>query len=185
MKLERHEEEWLTRDGAAMLADMGIKESNKVVDFGCGPGRYTIPLSQVVGNNGKVFAVERTTEIVETLKKRVKKFGNKDLIEILNTKDILIESICTDSADALLLFDMLQYVDKKEEFLKSVVRVLHPTGTLYVYPAAIPHPGSVDMEQVASILKNLGMTNAAKREYHMMHNKFMVDDHIYSFVFED
>lgn len=185
MELERHEEEWLIGDGAVMLVQMGIKESSRVVDFGCGPGRYTIPLSQVVGQTGKVLAVERTPKEIKTLKERVEKFGNKDSIDILNSEDIYIESICTDSADALLLFDVLQYVDDKEELFKSVARVLNPTGTLYVYPAAIPHPGSVDMEHIATILKDLGMTSSSKREYRMMHNKCMVDDHIYSFVFEN
>jgi len=39
-----------------------------VVDYGCGPGRYATRLAKIVGEQGKVFAVdihERKTEYIE------------------------------------------------------------------------------------------------------------------------
>ena len=30
-----------------------------VIDYGCGPGRYTLPIAKLVGPKGKVFAVDR------------------------------------------------------------------------------------------------------------------------------
>ena len=36
----------------------GIKTGQIVVDYGCGPGRYTIEMAQLVGASGKVIAVD-------------------------------------------------------------------------------------------------------------------------------
>ncbi|MBP8850748.1 MAG: hypothetical protein KBG80_09340 [Breznakibacter sp.] len=47
MIISEHEEQWLKTEGAKMVADLGVKLSNKVID--CGRGRYSIPISQVFG----------------------------------------------------------------------------------------------------------------------------------------
>ena len=51
MIISEHEEQWLKNEGAKMVADLGVKLSNKVIDCGSGrgKGRYSIPISQVVG----------------------------------------------------------------------------------------------------------------------------------------
>jgi len=36
----------------------GIKEGMTVVDYGCGPGRYAVKFAELVGENGRVYAVE-------------------------------------------------------------------------------------------------------------------------------
>jgi len=58
MNISKHETEWLQNQGAEMLQKLGIKEGANVVDFGCREGRYVIPLTNVVGKNGKVYAIE-------------------------------------------------------------------------------------------------------------------------------
>ena len=34
------------------IKKFNIKKGMTVVDYGCGPGRYTIPFAKIVGNNG-------------------------------------------------------------------------------------------------------------------------------------
>jgi 2-polyprenyl-3-methyl-5-hydroxy-6-metoxy-1,4-benzoquinol methylase len=36
----------------------GIKEGMTVVDYGCGPGRYAVKFAELVGDNGRVYAVD-------------------------------------------------------------------------------------------------------------------------------
>jgi predicted methyltransferase len=62
MEISQHETLWLQKTGAEMLRTLGVKEGDSVIDFGSGEGRYTTPLSQIVGIDGTVYAVERDTE---------------------------------------------------------------------------------------------------------------------------
>ncbi len=39
------------------VATFGIREGMTVVDYGCGPGRYTTRFAKLVGEKGKVYAV--------------------------------------------------------------------------------------------------------------------------------
>jgi ubiquinone/menaquinone biosynthesis C-methylase UbiE len=182
--MEEHEEKWLSGQGADVLRTLGVKESDCVVDFGCGKGRYTIPATQIVGQNGVVFAVERHVDELDTLNERLAKFSSNESVKILNTESLRLESISTGSINALLAFDVLQYIEDYDTLFESVKRVLKPDGSLVIYPAAVPHPGDVDMDLITGIIEKLGMKLATKTEYRMMHNKFMVDDVIYTFKFD-
>jgi len=182
--MEEYEEQWLSGQGADMLRSLGVKESDCVVDFGCGKGRYTVPAAQVVGKNGIVLAVERHANELDVLKERLAAFSSKESVKILNTEDLHLDSISDASVNALLVFDVLQYVEDYDTLFESVKRVLKPSGLLLVYPASVPHPGDVDMELITEIIEKYGMKLESQKEYKMMHNKFMVDDIIYTFKFD-
>jgi len=182
--MEEHEEQWLSGQGAEMLRTLGVKKSDCVVDFGCGRGRYTVPATQVVGQDGMVFAIERHVNELDVLNERLAKFSSNEFVKILNTESLHLDSISAASVDALLTFDVLQYIEDYDTLFESVKRILKPDGLLFVYPAGVPHPGDVDMERITEIMDRLGMKLSAKTEYRMMHNKFMVDDLIYTFKFD-
>ena len=49
----------------------GIKEGMTVVDYGCGPGRYTTRLAKLVGEKGKVFAIDIHELAIKAVKKKI------------------------------------------------------------------------------------------------------------------
>jgi protein-L-isoaspartate(D-aspartate) O-methyltransferase len=60
---------------AFMLELLNPKEGQKILDVGSGSGWTTSLLSYIVGDKGKVIAVERIKELLETGKKNTDKFG--------------------------------------------------------------------------------------------------------------
>lgn len=181
MEMSEHEKQWLTDQGAKMMTALGVKEGSSVIDFGCGKGRYTLPLSQAVGENGNVLAVERDLNEVALLHERIAAFGGRGSIKILNSEETQLLSVDDGTIDNVLVFDVLQYVTDWEGFFKSIRRVLKPGGRIHIYPAMIPHPEAVDVAQVTLIGNTLGLPCDGKRHYRMMHNKDMVTDEVYTF----
>ena len=43
---------WEDRDGVAFLKNVGVKTADKVLDFGCRVGHYSIPAAFTVGKAG-------------------------------------------------------------------------------------------------------------------------------------
>jgi len=181
LEILEQESVWLDSLGGEMLDILGVKKDDFVIDFGCGKGRYTIPLSQIVGQNGNVFAVERNLDDVVELRERISVYGGKGSINIINLEDIKLESVGNGVIDCVLAFDVLQYVEDWEKFFNTVRRVLKPCGTIHVYPAAVPHPGAIEIEKLLTALESTGFKACGKRMFRMMHNIDIVDDEVYSF----
>ena len=58
---------WLEEAGEKLLKHIGIKEKQKVLDFGCGEGNYAIPAAQVVGKDGVVYASDKVKMSLDIL----------------------------------------------------------------------------------------------------------------------
>src|SRR5215468_9120009 len=68
-------------------ANAGIKTGSRVLDVGAGPGYATVDLAEIVGANGKVVAVERSTNFVNAI--RAQSLSNVDVHELdLITDDL-------------------------------------------------------------------------------------------------
>lgn len=53
-----------------VLQETGIKRGQSVLDFGCGYGAYTIPASKIVGEQGRVNALDKDREALEERRKQ-------------------------------------------------------------------------------------------------------------------
>jgi len=79
---------WLEKKGINFFMEVGLKEGMNVLDFGCGEGHYTIPAAKLVGENGKIFAVDKDKNAIEKVKQIVGKYNLKN-IEFINTEAYL------------------------------------------------------------------------------------------------
>src|SRR5919108_3539807 len=68
---------WLTResrdreeDCKTLLAALKVKPGDVVCDLGCGNGFYSLKIAKLVGERGKVIAVDIQPEMLELLKER-------------------------------------------------------------------------------------------------------------------
>ena len=51
---------WLKKYSEKLLREVGIKKGQTVLDFGCGKGNYTIPVAKIVGQDGFVYALDKS-----------------------------------------------------------------------------------------------------------------------------
>jgi len=104
-----------------------IREGDLVLDYGCGPGSYTIAAAEVVGSTGIVYAADIHHLATDEVKKRARERGLKNIETILtdcNTK--LEDSI----VDVVLLLDIYHNLSDPESILKELHRVLKKNGWL-------------------------------------------------------
>jgi len=106
-----------------------IKEGSIVLDYGCGPGSYSIAAAQVVGDLGKIYAADIHPLAIEEVKKRAKETGLINIETILTDCDTNLEE---NSIDVVLLLDIYHDLSDPENILRELHRVLKKEGSLSV-----------------------------------------------------
>ncbi|MBN2026058.1 MAG: class I SAM-dependent methyltransferase [Actinobacteria bacterium] len=110
-----------------VLVEVEIGEGSKILDYGCGPGSYTILAAKAAGDSGRVYALDiqpLASEMVEAKAAR----ENLANIEII-TSDCAT-GLPDNSMDVVFLYDIFHMLDNREEVLRELHRVLKPDGVL-------------------------------------------------------
>ena len=68
-------EHWIGNSGISFLKSLGMDKKYFVLDFGCRRGIYTIPAAMVVGDEGRVYAVDKDRTALDTLMKTADELG--------------------------------------------------------------------------------------------------------------
>jgi len=110
-----------------ILKEVGIDPGFHVLDYGCGPGSYIIPLTELVGKSGKVYAVDIHPLAIERVQSIASKKGltNVQTIHSSGSTELPDETM-----DVILLYDTLHDLSDPERVLKELHRLLKPTGIL-------------------------------------------------------
>jgi ubiquinone/menaquinone biosynthesis C-methylase UbiE len=107
---------------------IGVRKGMTVVDMGCGPGFFTLPLARLVGPKGKVYAVEANRTMLKHLRDNLRKTGaNGNRVRVVHA-DVSKTGIPSASADIVLLARILHDIEDKKAFLSEVKRICKQGG---------------------------------------------------------
>lgn len=110
---------------------LNLKEGSVVADFGSGSGHYIFPLSEVVGDNGKVYAVDIQKSLLLKLQKDVVEKGFKNIETIWgDVEKINGSKLRTGSLDAVVVSNLLFQVEDKSNLIAECSRVLKSGGKI-------------------------------------------------------
>lgn len=104
-----------------------IKQGDLVLDYGCGPGSYTIAAVEEIGPNGKIFAADIHPLALKKVREKVGKMGYTNIETIQTDCATGLDDECI---DVVICFDVIHNITNKYEILKEFHRVLKPNSTL-------------------------------------------------------
>ena len=117
------------RPRSRILEDIGIKTCSQVLDYGCGPGSYIMPVIKLIGNIGALYALDVNPLAIKSVQGLVSKKGISNVQVILSDCDT---GLAPASIDVVLLYDILHDLENRAEVLTELHRVLKPEGILSV-----------------------------------------------------
>ena len=132
-----------------ILKEVGIKPGFHVLDYGCGPGSYTIAAAELVGRSGKIYALD------------IQPLAIRSVQSIASERQLMnVETICSDcrtglpdnSVDMVLLYDILHTLSAPNGVLKELHRVLKPNGIL-----SFSSGGHIKESEIISQMTNRGL----------------------------
>ena len=106
-----------------------IKSGDIVLDYGCGPGSFSLAAVDVVGPAGKVIAVDVNPLAINKVKEKAAKIGLDNIETIITDCKTDLD---TESIDVIICFDVLHDVKDRECILNEFYRLLKLDSRLSV-----------------------------------------------------
>jgi SAM-dependent methyltransferase len=121
---EREQEENISK----LLPPLKIEPGQNVVDLGAGSGVYTFRLAKLVGDMGKVYAVDIQPEMLMIIQRKMKKQAAKniELVQCTEKDPKLPER----AIDLILMVDVYHELAYPYEVMQKLVDSLKPGGRL-------------------------------------------------------
>jgi ubiquinone/menaquinone biosynthesis C-methylase UbiE len=109
-----------------LISKLGVGSNDVVIDFGCGPGFFLIPLAKVAG---KAIGVDVSPGMLERAARKAKK--KHRTVKLLQSDGTDIR-LADESVDMILLNHVFHEVENKSKVLGEFRRILRPSGTLAI-----------------------------------------------------
>jgi ubiquinone/menaquinone biosynthesis C-methylase UbiE len=128
-------------DPEKIISQIEINPGDIVADLGCGPGYFTVPIAQIVGENGKVYAIDILEDKLEALNSlaRTKQLYNIETIRAdVENKAMLSEIFPSNLLfDLIVLSNVLFQNKSKDDIIEKTAELLKPEGQLLIIDWAV------------------------------------------------
>jgi len=150
-----------------VINKINIVKGSYIADLGSGPGRFTIPLARVVGENGKVYAIDISKESLATVKYYAdrEKLNNIEIVYADISKKIPLNNNSIDIAFMANVFHDIVYDGKESILLNEIKRILKKEGKLIILefkkmrgPPGPPIFMRISFEDLSIILNSNGFS---------------------------
>ena len=127
-KLDKETSRQKWQNPKIILKQIGLGSGKVFVDIGCGYGFFAIPAAQIVGQEGRVHAIDLDTTAINTLTKEAAKEGIKNIITRTGPAEGAI--LCEGCADIAFFGIVLHDFKNPKKVLINAKKMLKPTGKL-------------------------------------------------------
>jgi ubiquinone/menaquinone biosynthesis C-methylase UbiE len=101
-------------------------------DIGCGPGHFTIPMAELVGRQGKVYAADSDPKSIQVLKAKLERRELQSRVRAEITSAANLEFIADGSIDFVFAHAALCCMMDHAGAVREIKRILRPQGLAYI-----------------------------------------------------
>ena len=116
---------------SGLVESFGLKPGMTVVDYGCGPGRYTVDMARLSGQEGKTIAVDLSERALRVAEKRVSDMGLDLDSVVFKLARGYNTGLPDGTADMVCAIDVFHMVNS-ELFSEESFRITNPKGRLVI-----------------------------------------------------
>jgi ubiquinone/menaquinone biosynthesis C-methylase UbiE len=114
----------------AVLHALGVVPGMTVADLGAGTGYFSVPLAKIVGDKGRVLAIDVEPTLVDYMKERAKKAKLAQLVPVLAPADD--PQLPVRGVDLVLIVDTWHHIDDRLHYLAKLAAGLKAGGRVAV-----------------------------------------------------
>lgn len=141
-----------------------VKKGMKVLDMGCAMGFFSLPLAEMVGEEGMVVCVDIQEKMIISLQNRAEKAGLSKRIQtrICNEKSLCLEGL-KKQIDFAVAFAVVHEVPDPDFFFSEIYKAMKP-GCKFLVAEPGGHVSEDELESTVSIAEKAGFKPIGKPE---------------------
>ena len=171
--------DWLNGKAQEFMRRIGLKRGQRILDFGCGRGNYTIPAAQVVGDLGRVYALDKNPRALNELMTRAAAGGLDNIVRMDTSGEVDID-LDDGSVQVVLLYDIFWYFrlydPRLPRLLDEVFRVSTSDGFVSIYPK------HVDADLLLEMVLSRGYRTRDSYSDELLHDGYLERGRVYNFT---
>lgn len=113
------------------LIKLGLQQGDIMADIGCGIGYFSIPAYKIVGEMGKIFAMDILPEMLQAVEININKYNIVSNIKTLLTTENNLK-LEDNTISFAFISNVLHEALDKEKLLNEIRRILSPKGRLAI-----------------------------------------------------
>lgn len=135
-----------------------IKPGDKIAEFGCGGGYFTVLLAEKIGPEGKIYAIDIFEDAINETKELIETFGYKNVVYLRG--DVKKLPYDDNMFDVVYISQLLFQNEKYEQIIEEGLRILKNNGYLIILepnkklPFIYGNPISIDVIKTYFKVKN-------------------------------
>lgn len=140
---------------------LDLKPGEVIADIGAGSGYFTFHLARHVGDNGKVYAVDVSPDMILHMNRRIRELKANNVITLLADPD---DPLLPDrSVNRFFFSDSWHHIENQAKYLSLMKRMLKPGGEIVMIdfhkkelPVGPPMNMKIGREEVIKQLESNG-----------------------------
>jgi arsenite methyltransferase len=161
-----------------VITALKLKEGEVVADIGAGSGYFTFRLAHHVGDNGRVYAVDVSPDMIVYLNRRVRDLKMTNVVRILSAPDdpLLMDA----SIDRFFICNTWHHIGDHPRYLALMKKIFKPGGQVVMIdfkkaqtPVGPPMEMRIDRDDLLKEMDTNGFKLAAEHTF-LPHQYFLV-----------
>jgi len=112
-----------------IIEAISLKHGQSIADIGSGGGYFSLRFAKMIGEEGRVYAVDTKPEFLEYVKNSAREEGLDNVIPTLVSGDL---DLPEKSLDLIFMRNVTHHIPNRVEYFKSLKRFLKPDGRIAI-----------------------------------------------------
>ena len=125
-----------------------IRKNMTVLDFGCGPGVFTVEMAHLLEVTGKVIAIDMQEGMLEIVKRKIKETSIEKIVELQKCTQEKVG--LNENVDFVLMFYVVHEVPSKENLFHEILPRINKDGLIMIV-----EPKAVSKKSFDAMIDNI------------------------------